>query len=180
MALPEREPILRDKPEMPASARPVQVAERKLGYLGTVCMLALSSVHHGTVGKSCVRAHLCAARICPTRVIASLSSFVACGSAATSSGCVTLKVSLSTVTVTMTCCEAASAMISAALATLFFVAPTKKIAKKIRDEAPKGVKSQIQGDELRVSSKSRDDLQSTMALLKGKDLDVALQFVNFR
>ncbi len=56
----------------------------------------------------------------------------------------------------------------------------KKIAKIIRDEGPKTVKSQIQGDELRVSSKSRDDLQSTMALLKGKDLDVALQFVNFR
>ena len=56
----------------------------------------------------------------------------------------------------------------------------KKIAKIIRDEGPKTVKSQIQGDELRVSSKSRDDLQATMALLKGKDLDVALQFVNFR
>jgi uncharacterized protein YajQ (UPF0234 family) len=56
----------------------------------------------------------------------------------------------------------------------------KKISKIIRDEAPKTVKSQIQGDELRVSSKSRDDLQATMALLKGKDLDVALQFTNFR
>jgi len=56
----------------------------------------------------------------------------------------------------------------------------KKISKIIRDEAPKSVKSQIQGDELRVSSKSRDDLQATMALLKGKDLDVALQFTNFR
>jgi len=56
----------------------------------------------------------------------------------------------------------------------------KKIAKIVRDEAPKTVKAQIQGDELRVSSKSRDDLQATMALLKGKDLDVALQFVNFR
>jgi hypothetical protein len=56
----------------------------------------------------------------------------------------------------------------------------KKIGKLIRDEAPKSVKSQIQGDELRVSSKSRDDLQATMALLKGADLDVALQFVNFR
>ncbi len=56
----------------------------------------------------------------------------------------------------------------------------KKISKLIRDEAPKSVKSQIQGDELRVSSKSRDDLQATMALLKGADLDVALQFVNFR
>jgi uncharacterized protein YajQ (UPF0234 family) len=56
----------------------------------------------------------------------------------------------------------------------------KKISKIIRDEAPKSVKSQIQGDELRVQSKSRDDLQATIALLKGKDLDVALQFVNFR
>ncbi|MET0163239.1 MAG: YajQ family cyclic di-GMP-binding protein [Microbacteriaceae bacterium] len=56
----------------------------------------------------------------------------------------------------------------------------KKISKIIRDEGPKSVKSQIQGDELRVTSKSRDDLQATMALLKGKDLDVALQFINFR
>ena len=56
----------------------------------------------------------------------------------------------------------------------------KKISKIIRDEGPKSVKAQIQGDELRVQSKSRDDLQATMALLKGKDLDVALQFVNFR
>ena len=56
----------------------------------------------------------------------------------------------------------------------------KKISKIIRDEGPKSVKSQIQGDELRVSSKSRDDLQSLIALLKGKDLDVDLQFVNYR
>src|ERR1700754_4213758 len=56
----------------------------------------------------------------------------------------------------------------------------KKISKIIRDEAPKTVKSQIQGDELRVQSKSRDDLQATIALLKAKDLDVALQFINFR
>ena len=56
----------------------------------------------------------------------------------------------------------------------------KKLNKLIRDEAPKGVKSQIQGDELRVSSKSRDDLQATMALLKNNDLDIALQFINFR
>ncbi|MFE1644108.1 YajQ family cyclic di-GMP-binding protein [Microbacterium sp. P01] len=56
----------------------------------------------------------------------------------------------------------------------------KKIGKIIRDEAPKTVKSQIQGDELRVQSKSRDDLQSTIALLKGADLDVDLQFINFR
>jgi len=56
----------------------------------------------------------------------------------------------------------------------------KQIAKTIRDEGPKGVKVQIQGDELRVSSKSRDDLQATMALLRGADLDLDLQFVNFR
>lgn len=56
----------------------------------------------------------------------------------------------------------------------------KKIAKIIRDEGPKAVKSQIQGDELRVQSKSRDDLQQVQALLKGKELDVALQFVNYR
>ena len=56
----------------------------------------------------------------------------------------------------------------------------KKISKLIRDEAPKGVKSQITGEELRVSSKSRDDLQAVIQLLKGADLDVALQFVNYR
>ncbi|MEV8587705.1 YajQ family cyclic di-GMP-binding protein [Streptomyces sp. NPDC051180] len=56
----------------------------------------------------------------------------------------------------------------------------KKVAKAIRDEGPKGVKAQVQGDELRVSSKSRDDLQAVQALLKGKDFDFALQFVNYR
>ena len=56
----------------------------------------------------------------------------------------------------------------------------KNISKMIRDEAPKSVKSQIQGDELRVTSKSRDDLQSTIQLLKGADLDLDLQFINFR
>ncbi|MFI6565302.1 YajQ family cyclic di-GMP-binding protein [Streptomyces sp. NPDC050534] len=56
----------------------------------------------------------------------------------------------------------------------------KKVAKIIRDEGPKGIKAQVQGDELRVSSKSRDDLQTVIALLKGKDFDFALQFVNYR
>ena len=56
----------------------------------------------------------------------------------------------------------------------------KKVSKLIRDDGPKSVKAQIQGDELRVTSKSRDDLQSTMAMLKGADLDIDLQFVNFR
>ncbi|MFF7634003.1 YajQ family cyclic di-GMP-binding protein [Kitasatospora sp. NPDC008050] len=56
----------------------------------------------------------------------------------------------------------------------------KKVSKIIRDEGPKGVKAQIQGEELRVSSKSRDDLQEVQALLKGKDLDFAIQFANYR
>ena len=56
----------------------------------------------------------------------------------------------------------------------------KKIAKIIRDEGPKGVKAQVQGEELRVSSKSRDDLQTVQTLLRGKDLDFAIQFVNYR
>ncbi len=56
----------------------------------------------------------------------------------------------------------------------------KEVAKIIREEGPKSVKAQIQGDELRVSSKIRDDLQDTIALLKGKDLPVDLQFENYR
>ncbi|MFC4913707.1 YajQ family cyclic di-GMP-binding protein [Actinomadura gamaensis] len=56
----------------------------------------------------------------------------------------------------------------------------KKIGKIIRDEGPKGVKAQIQGEELRVSSKKKDDLQAVINLLKAQDLDVALQFVNYR
>ena len=56
----------------------------------------------------------------------------------------------------------------------------KKISKIIRDEGPKGVKAQIQGDELRVSSKKRDDLQAVIALVKGQDYDFAVQFTNYR
>ncbi len=56
----------------------------------------------------------------------------------------------------------------------------KKVTKLIRDEGPKGVKAQIQGDELRVSSKSRDDLQTVQALIKGQDYDFAVQFTNYR
>jgi len=56
----------------------------------------------------------------------------------------------------------------------------KKITKLIRDEGPKTVKTQIQGEEVRVTSKSRDDLQGVIAMLKKADLDVALQFVNYR
>ena len=56
----------------------------------------------------------------------------------------------------------------------------KKIAKLIRDEGPKGVKAQIQGDELRVSSKKRDDLQAIQALVRGQDYEFAVQFTNYR
>ena len=56
----------------------------------------------------------------------------------------------------------------------------KKVAKLIRDEGPKGVKAQIQGDELRISSKKRDDLQAAQALIKAADYDFAVQFTNYR
>ena len=56
----------------------------------------------------------------------------------------------------------------------------KKLGKIIRDQGPKGVKVLIQGDELRVTSKSRDDLQAVQSLLRGADLDVAVQFTNYR
>jgi len=56
----------------------------------------------------------------------------------------------------------------------------KAISKKIRDEGPKGVQAQIQGDQLRVTGKKRDDLQTVIALLKGGDFGVALQFTNYR
>ena len=56
----------------------------------------------------------------------------------------------------------------------------KKVGKLIRDDGPKGVKVQIQGDELRVSSKKRDDLQAVQALVKSQDYDFAVQFTNYR
>ena len=56
----------------------------------------------------------------------------------------------------------------------------KKISKIIRDEGPSGVRAQVQGEELRVSSKKKDDLQTVISLLKGKEFDFALQFVNYR
>ena len=56
----------------------------------------------------------------------------------------------------------------------------KEISKTIRDEKLKGVQAQIQGDQLRVSGKKKDDLQAVIALLKGKDFGIALQFVNYR
>src|SRR5690606_32325417 len=56
----------------------------------------------------------------------------------------------------------------------------KKIAKFIRDEGPKGVQAQIQGDQLRVAGKQKDHLQDVIAMLKKEDFGVALQFTNYR
>jgi cyclic-di-GMP-binding protein len=56
----------------------------------------------------------------------------------------------------------------------------KKIAKLIREEGPKGVQAQIQGDQLRVSGKKKDALQDVQSLLRNSDLNVALQFTNYR
>lgn len=56
----------------------------------------------------------------------------------------------------------------------------KAINKRIKDDAPKGVSSSTQGDQLRVTGKKRDDLQATIALLKEHDFGLPLQFINFR
>jgi uncharacterized protein YajQ (UPF0234 family) len=56
----------------------------------------------------------------------------------------------------------------------------RAIAKKVRDEAPKGVQAQIQGDQLRVTGKKKDDLQAAIALLKQADFGIPLQFTNYR
>lgn len=56
----------------------------------------------------------------------------------------------------------------------------KKLGKLIRDEGPKSVKTQVMGDELRVSSKSRDDLQEVQTLVREADLDFPVQFTNYR
>jgi uncharacterized protein YajQ (UPF0234 family) len=56
----------------------------------------------------------------------------------------------------------------------------KVISKKIRDDGPKGVQAQIQGDQLRVTAKKKDDLQAVIAMLKQEDFGIALQFTNYR
>lgn len=55
----------------------------------------------------------------------------------------------------------------------------KTITKKLRDELPK-LKAQIQGEEIRVTGSSKDDLQKAIQLLKASEFDFPLQFVNFR
>jgi hypothetical protein len=56
----------------------------------------------------------------------------------------------------------------------------REINKLIKEKAPKGVSSQTQGEQIRVSGKKRDDLQAVIALLKSSDLGIPLQFENFR
>ncbi len=56
----------------------------------------------------------------------------------------------------------------------------KLISKKIRDEGPKGVQAQIQGEQVRVTAKKKDDLQAVIALLRQADFGIALQFTNYR
>ncbi|HVM06763.1 MAG TPA: YajQ family cyclic di-GMP-binding protein [Acidimicrobiales bacterium] len=56
----------------------------------------------------------------------------------------------------------------------------RKINKFIKDRGVKGVSSQTQGDQVRVSGKKRDDLQAVIAALKAEDFGIPLQFSNFR
>jgi cyclic-di-GMP-binding protein len=56
----------------------------------------------------------------------------------------------------------------------------REINKLIKEKGPKGISSQTQGDQVRVTGKKRDDLQAVIALLKSQDLGVPLQFENFR
>lgn len=55
----------------------------------------------------------------------------------------------------------------------------RKLVKRIKDAKLK-VQAQIQGDQVRVTGKKRDDLQDVIALLKGAELELPLQFTNFR
>ena len=56
----------------------------------------------------------------------------------------------------------------------------KRINKIVKDLGLKGVSSQTQGDQVRVIGKKRDDLQAVIAKLKEADLDIPLQYGNFR
>ena len=56
----------------------------------------------------------------------------------------------------------------------------REINKLIKEKGPKGISSQTQGEQVRVTGKKRDDLQEVITLLKGSDLDLPLQFSNFR
>lgn len=56
----------------------------------------------------------------------------------------------------------------------------REINRMIKEKGPKGASSQTQGEQIRVTSKKRDDLQTIITMLKGADLGIPLQFNNFR
>ena len=56
----------------------------------------------------------------------------------------------------------------------------KEIGKFLKEQGPKGVTHQIQGDQLRVTGKKKDDLQAAIQSLKEHDFGIPLQFTNFR
>ncbi len=56
----------------------------------------------------------------------------------------------------------------------------KKITKMIKDDKKLKVQTQVQGDQVRVTGKKRDDLQAVIAMLREADLEIPLQFNNFR
>ena len=59
-------------------------------------------------------------------------------------------------------------------------AKAREINRFIKDRGTKGVSSQTQGDQVRVSGKKRDELQATIAALREHDFGIPLQFKNFR
>ena len=60
------------------------------------------------------------------------------------------------------------------------VSHPEQINKMVKDLGIKGIQTQTQGDQVRVSGKKRDALQEVIAALKAADLDLPLQFTNFR
>ncbi len=56
----------------------------------------------------------------------------------------------------------------------------REVNRMIKEKGPKGISSQTQGETVRVTGKKRDDLQAVMALIKGADLGIPVQFTNFR
>ena len=56
----------------------------------------------------------------------------------------------------------------------------REINRLIKEKGPKGVSSQTQGEQVRVTSKKRDELQTVIALLKESDIDIPMQYTNFR
>ena len=56
----------------------------------------------------------------------------------------------------------------------------REINRLIKEKGPKGVSSQTQGEQVRVTSKKRDELQAVIALLKESDIDIPMQYTNFR